>query len=208
MSPALLSTLAAAPSHFASLLSSQATYIGIDTNDAASHFGYEIPDVKHFSGDTWPIEDASADFVLCTETLEHVPEPARLLAEASRCLKSQGMLLLTVPFAARWHFIPHDYWRYTPSSLDRLLTAAGFANIRVYARGNAVTVACYKNMALILRLALPETRHQPLRLLFQVLSLPFIPALVLLALIANLSLAGTGGDDCLGYTVLADRRPL
>jgi hypothetical protein len=33
----------------------------------------------------------------------------------------------------------------------------------------------------------------------------FLPLFVLLALIANLSLRGRGGDDCLGYTVFAVR---
>jgi hypothetical protein len=35
----------------------------------------------------------------------------------------------------------------------------------------------------------------------------FLPLFVLLAVIANLSLSGSGGDDCLGYTVLAVRGP-
>jgi hypothetical protein len=30
--------------------------------------------------------------------------------------------------------------------------------------------------------------------------------LFLLAIIANISLLGRGGDDCLGYTVLAEKR--
>ena len=64
--------------------------------------------------------------------MEHVPEPAGFLAEASRCLRPGGRLLLTVPFAARWHYIPHDYWRFTPSALERLLSAAGFDRIAIY----------------------------------------------------------------------------
>ena len=177
-------------------------YLGIDTEDAKAHFGYEIPGTRYFAGDTWPVEDGAADFILCTETLEHVPEPPRLLAEAMRCLRPGGTLLLTVPFAARWHFIPYDYWRFTPSGLTRLLAAGGFADIRVYARGNAVTVACYKTMALILRLAMPQSGP---RLVLQLLSIPFLPVLFVLAAIANLSLSGQGGDDCLGYTALAKR---
>ena len=87
---------------------------------------------------------------------EHVPEPGAFLAEASRCLRPGGRLLLTVPFAARWHYIPHDYWRFTPSGLERLLSAAGFRDAAIYARGNSLTVACYKAMALMLPLLLPQ----------------------------------------------------
>lgn len=193
---------------YRSLIPREAHYIGIDTADAKAHFGYEVPDTRYFEGDCWPIEDASANVVLCTETLEHVPEPERFLSEAFRCLVPGGMLVLTVPFAARWHFIPHDYWRFTPSGLLRVLRGSGFANVRVYARGNAFTVACYKTMALILRLALPDTGGALTRLLLQLLSIPFLPLMILLAALANFSLKGAGGDDCLGYTALANREPL
>src|SRR5205814_9610520 len=132
--------------------------------------------------------------------------PARFLTEAYRCLKTRGQILLTVPFAARWHFIPHDYWRYTPSCLRRLLEAAGFADVQVYARGNALTVACYKVMALILPLLMPQQTSVVLGIGMRIVGLALSPVLVTCAVIAHLSLRGRGGDDCLGYTVLA-RRP-
>lgn len=184
-----------------------AIYRGIDTDNAKEHFGYEMPDTAYFSGEVWPAEDASADAVLCTETLEHVFEARAFLAQAARCLKGGGALVLTVPFAARWHFIPYDYWRFTPSSLKMLLEAAGFGSVRVYARGNACTVACYKSMALILLLLMPQTAPGYAVPLLRLLGLAFLPAFVLLAAIANLSLRGRGGDDCLGYTVIAARSP-
>ena len=88
------------------------------------------PDTTYYEGDCWPVDNASVDVILCTETLEHVPDPSVFLAEAARCLRPGGWLLLTVPFAARWHYIPHDYWRFTPSGLQRLLAAAGFERDR------------------------------------------------------------------------------
>src|ERR1700684_4097520 len=115
-----------------------------------------MQDPPYFSGEVWPVAAASVDVVLCTETLEHVLETRRFLAEAARCLAPGGTLLLTVPFAARWHFIPYDYWRYTPSGLDFLLTQAGFANNRVYARGNQLTVVCYKMITFIFSLLTPQ----------------------------------------------------
>lgn len=187
------------------LFSRDTTYIGIDTIDAMAHFGYEFPDTRYFKGDRWPVEDSSVNLVLCTETLEHVADPEVSLGEAYRCLVAGGTLLLTVPFAARWHFIPYDYWRFTPSGLDRLLALTGFVDRRVYGRGNAVTVACYKGMALILRLALPQNPSLPARAVLRILSLPFAPVLLALAALANISLLGEGGDDCLGYTALAKR---
>jgi 2-polyprenyl-3-methyl-5-hydroxy-6-metoxy-1,4-benzoquinol methylase len=190
---------------FRSMVNPQATYSGIDTDAAKAHFGYEVPNTTYFSGDVWPIADASVNVVLCTETLEHVLETRRFLAEAARSLAPGGTLLLTVPFAARWHFIPHDYWRFTPSSLNHLLTTSGFHKVRVYSRGNALTVACYKVMTLILLLLMPQNTSNVSGLLLRLAGTLFLPLFVSVAIVANLSLLGPGGDDCLGYTVFAVR---
>lgn len=190
---------------FRSLIHPTATYLGIDTDEAKAHFGYEMPNTTYFSGNVWPTADSSVDVVLCTETMEHVLETRQFLGEAARCLLPGGTLVLTVPFAARWHFIPYDYWRFTPSSLNHVLNAAGFQTVRVYARGNACTVACYKVMTLLLLLLMPQARSKTTGLLLRLIGLIFLPLFVLLALIANISLRGKGGDDCLGYTALAMR---
>ncbi len=190
---------------YRSLLHPADRYMGIDVAAAHTDFGYDAPDTLYYSGDVWPVADASVDLVLCTETLEHVREPAVFLAEAARVTKCGGGILLTVPFSARWHFIPHDYWRFTPSSLRDLLERHGFADVAVYARGDQVTVACDKAMGLIRPLLLP-TGHRPLMAVgLRLLGLLFSPLFVLLAIVANLSLLGRGGDDCLGYTAIATR---
>lgn len=186
------------------LIGPSATYLGIDTVDARPNFGYEIPDTIYFEGTTWPVDDGSTDVVLCAETLEHVLEPSMLLDEAFRSLRPGGRLILTVPFSARWHFIPHDYWRYTPSSLAHLLRTAGFQEVGVYARGNAGTVACHKLMALVLPFLLPSSGGVRSRLL-QLLAVLTLPIVFLLALIGRATLHGKGGDDCLGYTAVASR---
>lgn len=188
------------------LVRSGAAYLAIDTDDAKSKFGYEMPDTIYFSGDRWPIEDGSVDCVLCTETLEHVLDTGAFLSEAVRCLNANGHLLLTVPFAARWHFVPHDYWRFTPSCLNHLLGRSGFTGVTVYARGNAGTVACYKVMALILPLLVAQNATFAKALFMRLIGIALSPFLCLLAVLANLTLLGRGGEDCLGYTVLARKR--
>lgn len=188
------------------LVPAQVAYRGIDTNDAKARFGYDVPDTYYFGGEEWGVQDGVFDVALCTEVLEHIPDPAAFLARIHRCLRPGGRLVLTVPFAARWHFVPHDYWRYTPSSLHLLLTGAGFDGVRVQARGNPLTVACYKLMALHLMLLFgSDTSHPgPAK---RALGVLLLPVLGVLAFIANLSLRADWGDDCLGYTVAA-RRPV
>ena len=190
---------------YRTLVHPKAVYRGIDYAGAEEHFGYRAPETTYFEGNRWPVSGGEVDTILCTEALEHVPEPSSFLAEAFRCLKPGGSLLLTVPFAARWHYIPHDYWRFTPSGLEKLLSNAGFTGITVFARGNALTVACYKVMALFIPMLMPQDKKLGVRLLIQSVGVLTIPLLFLLALAANLSLAARGGDDCLGYTALAMR---
>jgi SAM-dependent methyltransferase len=190
---------------YRALFPAGATYVGLDIAQAGEQFGYEAPDTIHFDGGHWPEGTRDADFVLCTEVLEHVLEPRVLLREAHAALKPDGRLLLTVPFAARWHFVPHDYWRFTPSSLKHLLTEAGFRDVVVHARGNALTVACYKTMALFLPWLFPQDAGPTKAMARRLAALPAVPAFVAMAVAANLSLRGSGGDDCLGYTVTARR---
>jgi SAM-dependent methyltransferase len=191
---------------FRHLFAGEARYHGIDSNHAQSRFGYVTPDTTYYEGDSWPVSDESIDFILCTETLEHISDPAQFLGEAARCLVRNGGLLLTVPFAARWHFIPYDYWRFTPSSLMELLTNAGFRDIEIFARGNAATVACYKLIVLVMPLLMPQGKSRLSAFLSRLCAMPLLPFLFLLAGVGQLTLLGRGGDDCLGYTVVAKKR--
>jgi SAM-dependent methyltransferase len=186
------------------LLPSDTEYIGLDIERAQADFGYAIPDVRLIKEDgRWPVPEAQADVVLATETMEHVPDPPAFLAEAYRSLRPGGRLVLTVPYAARWHYIPNDYWRFTPSALRILLERAGFTQVMVHARGNERTVACYKLLALLLPVALPQDVPGSVRLTPR--SVLIAPLALTLAVLANLSLRGPPGDDCLGYTVFALR---
>ena len=186
------------------LIPPQTTYIGLDTEESATNFGYSMPDVRQIALDgLWPVDDGSADVVLATETLEHVENPEAFLAQAYRCLRPGGRLILTVPFAARWHYIPHDYWRFTPSGLRLLLERARFSEVAVHGRGNERTVACYKLLSLLLPIAFPQARPGSIRL--SPISLLVVPLIVVLAIIGNRSLRMPPGDDCLGYTAFATR---
>jgi SAM-dependent methyltransferase len=82
-----------------------------------------------------PFRDGVADAVLATQTLEHLRDPRRFLAEAARVLRPGGRLFLTAPQGFREHQAPHDYWRFTRYSLRMLAEEAGFAEVEVEVLG-------------------------------------------------------------------------
>jgi SAM-dependent methyltransferase len=52
--------------------------------------------------------DAHADVILCTEVLEHIPDPIRVFEKLSKMINSGGYLVFTVPFSSLMHQAP--YW--------------------------------------------------------------------------------------------------
>lgn len=85
-----------------------------------------------------PAPDAAFDVVMCTEVLEHVPDPVGALREMVRILKPGGRLLLTAPLGSGLHqepfhyyggFTRHFYEHFLPSmgvSIQQLVPNGGF----------------------------------------------------------------------------------
>jgi len=57
-----------------------------------------------------PLPDGDIDYILCTEVLEHLPNPAAALAEFSRLVKEGGRILITAPFNSQYHQTPYFYF--------------------------------------------------------------------------------------------------
>ena len=68
----------------------------------------------------------SYDWVLSTQVLEHVADPALYLAECHRLLRPGGRLLLTTHGLIQEHGCPHDYQRWTCRGLEELIGRGGF----------------------------------------------------------------------------------
>ena len=92
-----------------------------------------------------PVPDSSYDAVLCTQVLEHVPNPDAVVAEFYRILRPGGRLYLTVPLAWELHEMPFDFYRYTASGLFRILTDAGFVRPDITPRND-----CFRTLAQLL----------------------------------------------------------
>lgn len=96
-----------------------------------SHLKYIAQDFGEYQGDgevglqtgTWdnskldivsdilsiPLPDHSVDAIMCTEVLEHIPDPIGAIKEFSRLVKPGGYLLITAPFASLTHFAPYHF---------------------------------------------------------------------------------------------------
>lgn len=57
-----------------------------------------------------PVPADSFDCIICTEVLEHVPHPDRVIAELGRILKPGGTLALTAPFTSGIHMAPYHFY--------------------------------------------------------------------------------------------------
>ncbi len=57
-----------------------------------------------------PEPDQSFDAILCSEVLEHIPEPTHALDEFARLLKPDGRLIVTAPFASSVHMAPYYFY--------------------------------------------------------------------------------------------------
>ena len=88
-----------------------------------------------------PAEDASQDFVLNFNLLEHLFDYAGCLAECHRVLKPGGLLAGAVPFLVRVHRDPHDFFRYTDEALRRALEGASFREVSVEPLGVEPVIA-------------------------------------------------------------------
>lgn len=104
------------------------SYVGIDKN---SH----IADIKKDFLSA-PIRSKSYDTVICTQVLEHTPEPQKFVTKINRVLKKNGILILTVPFTGYLHEVPHDYYRYTKFGLQYMLKKENFEILHIKAEGN------------------------------------------------------------------------
>jgi SAM-dependent methyltransferase len=97
------------------------------------HGAYTVIDFV-CQADAIPVPDASLDVVLCTEVLEHVPDPIAVVREFGRIVAPGGRLILTAPLGSGLHQEPyHFYGGYTPFWYRRFLAAAGFEDISIEA---------------------------------------------------------------------------
>lgn len=127
-----------------------------------------------------PVEDASFDAILCTEVLEHVPEPIAAIQEMGRILKPGGRLFLSAPLGSGIHQLPyHFYGGYTPYFYQTMLPRFQLVIDEIKPNGGFFS-HFQQEAARAARLIIEKYqlgRFSPLRILLTLLFLRFIPVI-------------------------------
>lgn len=84
-----------------------------------------------------PEPDASFDAILCSEVLEHLPDPNAAISEFSRLTKKGGTLLITAPFCSLTHQAPYFFSTgFSQFYYKDLLELHNFSDIELVANGS------------------------------------------------------------------------
>lgn len=117
-----------------------------------------------------PVKNNSFDVIICTEVLEHVPNPIEALKEMARILKTGGKLLITTPLGSHIHQEPyHFYGGFTPFFYEKYLNEFSFKQISIVPNGGFYSFYFQESLRLI-----NLSRKSPILILFLLLSLPFL----------------------------------
>jgi len=108
-----------------------------------THCNYEATDFidKHnildfvCSLDNIPKEDNTYDAILCTDVLEHVEYPQKVINEFYRVLKKGGKLYMTIPHEWKIHQAPYNFYYFTKYGIKSLVQNARFKEFNITPKG-------------------------------------------------------------------------
>ena len=114
------------------------------TSDVHSQFK---PDIV-FDCHQIPFVNDSFDLVIAGQVLEHTFKPWVVAKEMERIVKTNGNILIEIPFNFPYHSPPYDFFRFTFTGLRSLFTKCNLNEFEV-TEGNASTVAVYNAQFLL-----------------------------------------------------------
>ncbi|MCD4761580.1 methyltransferase domain-containing protein, partial [bacterium] len=101
-----------------------------------------------FEVDSLPFSENYFDQILILNLLEHIFNYKLLMREACRVLKKGGRVIGFVPFLVNVHPDPHDFFRYTKESLEKIFAEAGFNKIEIVEIGRGPFAVNFNNIVL------------------------------------------------------------
>jgi SAM-dependent methyltransferase len=178
-------------------------YIALDRFTGGEH----PPDIRA-DAMRMPFRENSFDSAICTEVLEHLPEPLACIQEIGRVLRPGGRLYLTAPMCWQLHYAPRDYYRFTRFGLKHLLGKASFRveSVHRIGKGAFAQASCRLTDAIVsfaYRLAKPldlflSTKNR-VRIVSILLAIPFF----LLDRLADILDMVIRSDDAVAWALVA-----
>jgi hypothetical protein len=144
------------------------------------------------SGEQMPMPDDSFDLVICTQVLEYVSSPPRLIEEVYRVLKPGGYFFLSAP-AVFPRDSERDLWRFTSAGLANLLSV--FHEAVIEPEGSSV-VGIGRTLALHTAFAKPAFVRK-------LLSLTAVPAINLATAALEITLKNSNDQFAANYSAFA-----
>lgn len=126
-----------AQSSYRNLLGGDHSFITINLDAKTS------PDIFHDLEKPLPLGDDMFDHAVLVNVLEHVFEYRQLLRESVRVVKTQGSVIIVVPFLFPVHPSPLDFHRFTEDALRRECEYVGMDVANILPLGSGVFAARY-----------------------------------------------------------------
>ncbi len=119
-------------------------WVGLDLPDSPEVRTRTRTDARFesFDGVTIPFDEESFDLVYCKQVLEHVRQPAPLLAEVNRVLAPGGFFAGSTSQLEPFHSL--SLWNYTPLGLAQLAGDAGLTVLEVRPSIDALALIAYR----------------------------------------------------------------
>jgi ubiquinone/menaquinone biosynthesis C-methylase UbiE len=123
-------------------LSETCEAVGFDRDPTAlARAAVRAPAAEFIQGDLphLPFEDASFDFAVSFETIEHVDDDLTFLRQLRRVVRPNGGVVVSSPVRERPYLVrPPNQWpvrEYTPSELESALRKTGFVPVGCFGQG-------------------------------------------------------------------------
>ncbi len=108
-----------------SIFSEGNNYVSIDLTEGAG-VDLVLDLTINFEEIDHKLEGKRFGTIFCLSVMEHCSQPFLMADNLTRLLDENGKLVLSVPFAWRFHGYPSDYWRFTHEGVLKLFPKLSF----------------------------------------------------------------------------------
>ncbi len=177
------------------------SYFGVDFGQTAeAHYGASTKADLYADCTKTGLQAEGFDTLLSTQVMEHIYETKEYVTECHRLLRRGGIGIFTIPFVCECHAEPHDYYRFTKYSIQRLFEDSGFSIAELTPLGGAyATLIQTKIISIYCR----EPQNLPHRIFKKVRNTICIPILNFMAL--NLDKYFWNDKLCINYALVVKK---